>query len=495
MTSSLPVHRLAAVGKLRLALAAVVAAAIGLFTHDILRIVEAVDERSYQREAGRLKSAIAMLGEATAGEHLILANIHQSYHAVQGAPDPAWIDAHFWPATVLDARETGFLVGSDGTVVAAMGNSDAGLTEVSAEMATTIRPMLGRLQAEIDRDLRDRPAADLHRGFYRHSLVRIGHVPALVTVIAIAPLVARAENRLPVPVLVHVTPFDAATTQVLARLASLPGLQVAADGAPPDSKRAQLGLLDRNEAPVGAMTWAPDRPGATVLRALLPVLAISVLLLVLVAASAYGGLRRLLRQLLGLEASARQAANTDALTGLANRRQFESTFAAAAATPGGTFGVVLLDLDHFKTINDTLGHAAGDAAIVTIGQRLTRLGPACLIAARFGGDEFALITGPMADKDTLAAFCARLATDLAEPMSWSDRSVELSASIGGALCPADGETLAEILASADRALYWAKEGGRGRAETYDAALAITRLDARLADTPGERRGSGRRAVA
>jgi diguanylate cyclase (GGDEF)-like protein len=494
MTSSLPAQRLSAVAKLRLAMTAVVAVAIGLFTHDVWRIVEAVDERSYQREKGRLTSAIVLLGETTAAEHLVIANLQQLYHSVSGAPDLRWIEDHFWPATVLDAREMGFLLGRDGRVMAAKGNGRAGMADVEQDMLAAVQPLLLRLQADLDRDLKTRAQGDLHRGHYSHYLVRLGQAPALVTAIAIAPALARTETELPVPVLVHVTPFDAATTQSLARLASLPALEVVGDGAAPEPGTARLALHARDGRPVGAMSWIPDRPGARVLEAFLPVLVISVLLLLLVSASAYGGLLRLLRRLLGLEASARHAALTDALTGLPNRRSFEAAFAEARGAPGEMFGVVLLDLDHFKTINDTLGHAAGDAAITTTADRLSALGSDCRLAARLGGDEFALITGAMADKDVLAAFCARLAAELARPMTWSDRRIDLSASIGGALCPADGETLAEVLASADKALYWAKEGGRGRAETYDAVTESRRLESRIARIAGDRRAPERRAA-
>ena len=180
---------------------------------------------------------------------------------------------------------------------------------------------------------------------------------------------------------------------------------------------------------------------------------------VLAAACAHlHGRNRLLRTRL---ADALEAASTDALTGIANRAGLQRAAMAAvrAAAPGELIGVVLVDLDEFKRLNDTCGHAAGDAALVAVAALLADLAPPGACAARLGGDEFAVLTGPLPP--------AVAAARLEELLARIEHGLAVSAagvcgSAGGALIPAGGVTrLGQLLEPADVALYGAK--GRRRA--------------------------------
>jgi diguanylate cyclase (GGDEF)-like protein/PAS domain S-box-containing protein len=156
----------------------------------------------------------------------------------------------------------------------------------------------------------------------------------------------------------------------------------------------------------------------------------------------------------------------DGLTGLANRARLEEhvTLAMARAVRHDLAAAVLyIDLDHFKVVNDTLGHAAGDEVLRQVAGRLTGRCRSTDLLARHGGDEFMLLLADI-DGDARAA-AHRVAGDLLNllkpPFAIEDQEFEIAASIGVALFPAHGETMTDLLKHADAALYEAKRDGRG----------------------------------
>ncbi len=163
-------------------------------------------------------------------------------------------------------------------------------------------------------------------------------------------------------------------------------------------------------------------------------------------------------------------AMTDPLTGLPNRKLFgdrvEAALAGGAqgapdATSGGT-AVLLIDLDRFKPVNDTLGHLVGDGLLRLVAARLRTVVRDADIVARLGGDEFAVLLSPIADADVLRPLAARIVDVLGRPYLVDGHLVNVSASLGFALSPADGAVHDQLLRSADLALYDAKSAGRGR---------------------------------
>lgn len=160
----------------------------------------------------------------------------------------------------------------------------------------------------------------------------------------------------------------------------------------------------------------------------------------------------------------------DSLTGLSNRRSFEETTAELLARrrKGDTLALMLIDMDDFKTINDTLGHAAGDAALVELSRRIednsrlremvthTQMG-----AARIGGDEFIALYRLDAGS-TIEPVAARILDALMKPMVFEGERYQPGVSIGIALSPHNGDSVDELLRAADRAMYQAKAAGGGR---------------------------------
>jgi|TARA_R100000501_G_scaffold17783_2_gene33861 diguanylate cyclase (GGDEF)-like protein/PAS domain S-box-containing protein len=159
----------------------------------------------------------------------------------------------------------------------------------------------------------------------------------------------------------------------------------------------------------------------------------------------------------------------DSLTNLPNRRAFEAHLHAAAIRTmqsGGEMALLLLDLDHFKHVNDTLGHAAGDHLLTVFARRLRETLSPDDFVARLGGDEFAVILeAPQGDLDPLRVG-AELVSRVQQPVRFESRYLRAGASIGGAVFPADADNAHELLKNADIALYALKDSGRGGTQMF-----------------------------
>ncbi len=155
-------------------------------------------------------------------------------------------------------------------------------------------------------------------------------------------------------------------------------------------------------------------------------------------------------------------AYADPLTGLPNRRLFTDEIqrmAAQAQRDGVPFTLLLIDLDHFKEINDTFGHDAGDALLVEAADRLRQAVRQADRVARLGGDEFAVLLAPGIDETVTGMICQRIVDDMARPVMLREIEMHVSASIGGANF-ASLENVDALYKAADLALYKAKEAGR-----------------------------------
>ncbi len=182
-----------------------------------------------------------------------------------------------------------------------------------------------------------------------------------------------------------------------------------------------------------------------------------------------GRLEESLHTLIELEEQLKHQAYHDPLTGLANRVLFGDRVEAALRTagPGTTHAVLLVDLDDFKTVNDSLGHAAGDELLVIVAARIADgLRPGDL-TARIGGDEFAVLVESTNGLEAAQEVASRVLESLRKPASLQGRELITRASIGIALAEEASLTLGELLRNADMALYYAKSLGKGRHAAYE----------------------------
>jgi diguanylate cyclase (GGDEF)-like protein len=181
---------------------------------------------------------------------------------------------------------------------------------------------------------------------------------------------------------------------------------------------------------------------------------------------------RLAHQLDAANARIALLARQDPLTGVANRRTFMEELEAAfraRARGGADFAVLFLDLDGFKEINDTLGHAAGDAMIVEVAERLRGAVRSDDLVARFGGDEFAVLQRNISTPTDAGTLAEKIGEAIAQPFAIGHDDVAVTASIGVAAVSNETATPAELMAQADLALYRAKDAGR-------AAYVLSDLD-------------------
>lgn len=176
-----------------------------------------------------------------------------------------------------------------------------------------------------------------------------------------------------------------------------------------------------------------------------------------------------------IERLLRHQACHDALTGLGNRLLFQEELLLALAScrqQGSSLAVLFLDIDGFKHVNDTLGHALGDRLLQQVARRLKATLQRRAVLARWGGDEFTLLQGPIEGVEAAAALAREVLASLQVPFPIGGRPLYVKASIGVAIAPRDGDDADTLLKNADAALYRAKHDGRSRYQIYTPDIGL-----------------------
>ncbi|MFK5978083.1 MAG: diguanylate cyclase [Rhizobiaceae bacterium] len=209
--------------------------------------------------------------------------------------------------------------------------------------------------------------------------------------------------------------------------------------------------------------WKLSLPSKTILADVQPALvtilgAIALILMVLVV---YFG--RVLKALRDSESKNRFLALHDSMTGLPNRLQFDRALENVISNnEQDRCAILCVDLDGFKSVNDTYGHQAGDVVIITVANRIAKIVGDAGMAARVGGDEFVIMLHDKIDRDNVLWICDSIIESACEEVRFDGGIARVGASIGVAWWPDDALTAKTIIRSADEALYRAKENGRGR---------------------------------
>ena len=265
----------------------------------------------------------------------------------------------------------------------------------------------------------------------------------------------------------------------LAERNQLAGLHFS-DGTPKPGTLARYLIVSQAGEAVGYINWIPARPGAQMLRTVGPTTGIAVLVITLLCIYM---VRRLWTSSLNLsqsmlklgasEAQAQHLAFHDVLTGLPNRALVEDRLTQAlalAARQEQRVALLLIDLDRFKTINDTHGHHAGDELIIAVAHRLNALVRASDTVGRIGGDEFIVVMPDVDNIGQVQALAQRIVDELSQPFTLFGSEVWSGASIGLTLAPKDGLDRLELMRKADIALYEAKSSGRGKYRQFERAM-------------------------
>lgn len=278
----------------------------------------------------------------------------------------------------------------------------------------------------------------------------------------------------------HLVSIKPISPQLLASVADhfeLEGLHIAA----PRPDHATLPILNNAGRVIGFVAWQPNRPAVSLLWEAAPAGVSFLFLAATGLAFLLAWVRRTTVQLAATQTKTTYLALHDPLTGAANRVLFEKRLLEAMAYPylaRTTVALVAIDLDGFKDVNDTYGHAAGDQIIKQVATRLAFALPEEATLARLGGDEFALVQPGVLNEGQAKWICQNLMRVFDTPFVLTDASIEITASFGVALEEGNAVSATEMRRRADVALYASKAAGRNQLKVYDPAMDKSRREKR-----------------
>jgi diguanylate cyclase (GGDEF)-like protein len=308
--------------------------------------------------------------------------------------------------------------------------------------------------------------------------------PAIVGAVAVANSnEAATDVDANAPVVVSVKFIDDEALGEMASQLRLNNLHNVADRAAAPGDYV-FDLADKQGKSLARFAWTPRQPGAEILNSVTPFISVALGGFVLLAGLVLRHMRKTAATIAAGETRLRHLALHDPLCGLPNRIFFSERLEAliesvrAGAPPAA---ILYIDLDHFKDVNDTLGHPIGDELIRSVTQRLTQTLRGEDLVARLGGDEFAVITSAGFDQATLEALGTRIIASLCAPYSINDQTIVIGASIGIAVVNQHVGAVSDVMRHADMALYRAKNEGRNRACIYDTAMDDSLLKRKLVE--------------
>jgi len=393
--------------------------------------------------------------------------------------DMTWIDDnigvwlhnmyHHDQTFILDGRDRALYASVDGKRVA-----PARFEAIRASLDPLIEETRGRIAVpsnRFDRHPASSPGSAVlttARAIHDTEMADIGGRPAAVSVMRMRASTPSLQPPGDEPLMVSLRFLDRGFLSELnhRNLIDRPRFSRAADAG---AGEQALPLATEDGGTIGYFIWYPELPGSGVMRVLAPLTALLILATIGVMSLLGLGLRRstgelhaTLLQLKASEAQAQHLAFHDTLTGLPNRALFSDRLdhALSRARRGEPLALLLLDLDRFKHVNDTLGHLAGDTLISEFGTRVAALVRDGDTVARLGGDEFAILLPGMDGAGDIQALCERIHAAVHERFEVMGNSAFVGVSIGVITAPASGLDRVELMRKADIALYRAKAEGR-----------------------------------
>jgi diguanylate cyclase (GGDEF)-like protein len=245
------------------------------------------------------------------------------------------------------------------------------------------------------------------------------------------------------------------------------------DGASASTGDHLFQLTDGTGKALARFAWTPKTPGQEIIYRVIPFVMVALSAFALLAALVLRHMRRTAETIAATESRLRHLAMHDPLCGLPNRiffgEQLEATIEKVRET-GTSAAVFYIDLDHFKDVNDTLGHHVGDELLRSVAQRLIRTLRGDDLVTRLGGDEFAVLTAAALEHATLQAVGKRMIDAICAPFFIGNQSIAIGASIGIVVINQYVGGAPDVMRHVDMALYRAKNEGRNRACIYDSAM-------------------------
>ncbi|MDB5686716.1 MAG: bifunctional diguanylate cyclase/phosphodiesterase [Rhizorhabdus sp.] len=394
--------------------------------------------------------------------------------------DLTWLDKNLgvWLHSYYGHDESYIVTTSDKPIYAVRGGVrvspaifDRAVARVALPLAAELRRKL-RLPFPTDHDARlVSPGAV--------DLARIAGHPAIVSVKPIISDTGKISRPAGSEYLhISIRYLDGAFMADLARQYGLQGAHFARH-APRDSHQRMVALRTRAGAPLGFFVWTPFRPGSLMIGQLTPAMAAVIMVVAGLFALLLRRIRKSTLELKAANAQSHHLAFHDVLTGLANRAFFDERLTRDMALMRRnqmSLAVLLIDLDHFKKINDSLGHPTGDSLIKALGGVLLRTAGPHDLVARIGGDEFAVIHCAPDAAMGAEALCRRIIAAVEHPFELAEGRIHGRLSIGVATAPDDAIERVDLVRKADMALYDAKLAGRGRYHMFVEAMDSRRRD-------------------
>jgi diguanylate cyclase (GGDEF)-like protein len=462
-------------------IAIVVVVAIICVVVAVLSTSERADDVELQQERRLLVQAIGDRGqrvlrelENVAASSDIVLQLHYNF-------DPDWVHhlVGLRLSTFFDHDHVFVVDRTDGLTYAMQENESvnpARFAPVRNELSRIIELLRGVAQPfddEVVLQASTDPTTNLSRPRRAQRLQTFMNRPAIVAGVAAKVPGGMGASADATTLVLAVKYIDGQLLSDISSRFDLPRLRIVSEGAVERGEAVSVLYDGGGSMPIARFAWIPNQPGGKIVGTVLPFMAVAFGGFALLTALALRYIRRTAMKLAEGEDRLRHLALHDPLSGLPNRTQFGERLADVISqdAAGRTVAAVLsIDLDHFKDINDTLGHHIGDGLIGVVAQRLKHALRQDDLVARLGGDEFAVITTNTGDVAAVEKLAERLISILRAPYSISGHTLVIGASIGIAVIDRATGNAADVMRRADVALYRAKNEGRSRACIYDADM-------------------------
>jgi diguanylate cyclase len=455
----------------------IVAVAIVCVVVAVLSSARRADEVALETERQLFTRALADQGERVLRETESVSTSEAANQRIRRGFDAEWVQVYL--GSMLQSffdHDFVFIVdASDRFIYASLGRHSVDPNWFHS-IQPDVRAVLDTVRGRIASD-RSAGASEIESKSSRlHRAIRLQTFlsqPAIVAGVAVTmPDDVDPHTAATAPVVVSVKFIDDAVLAEIAARLQLRNLHNLEKGAVAEGDHV-FDLTNPQGKSIASFAWTPKRPGAEIVNSVVPFIAVALAGFAVLAALVLGHMRRTAATIAAGESRLRHLALHDPLCGLPNRIYFGERLEAmieAVRQGGPAAAVFYIDLDHFKDVNDTLGHPVGDELIRSVTQRLSRTLRGDDLVARLGGDEFAVISSGGFDHSTLQAISGRMIATICAPYSIANQTIVIGASIGIAVINENVGGAADVMRYADLALYRAKNEGRNRSCIYDSAM-------------------------
>jgi len=461
--------------RLVLPLGAIVVIAIVCIVVAVVASARRADEVAFSTERELIRQSLIEHGQHALHLAEGVASSPQAVAKIRDGFDPQWIDQQVGTWLAKSDFDLVAVVGADDSIEFSrfFNNAFSPTADLAAQLKPTVDLMRGRLVAFPGQSLPLLEGQNPANPGYKTVLIEsFLDRPAYIAAIAVGSAADLAHDNGRAPIVLAVKRVG---TRLLGKIGShlqVGNLHMIQDPAQ-TAGDSTLALADPQGTPVIRLAWLPSRPGRAIVVSVVPFVAVALAGFALFIWLGVRYMRRAAADLAAGERQLRHLALHDPVCGLPNRIYFGERLEQSinnVRAGGLSAAVFYIDLDHFKDVNDTLGHHIGDELILNVTQRLSRIMRGDDLVARLGGDEFAIITTCASDSYSLQAIAGRIIAAVCAPYAISGHNIIIGASIGIAVIDRRAGDAADILRYADMALYRAKNEGRNRACIYDAAM-------------------------